>query len=102
MRRKHGRTIPAENGPPSPPRRTFVKVLVLVLLGVGAFGVTYALVIGSRPSPPDGPSGMVWVPGGEFTMGSDASYASAAEKPAHRVRLDGFWMDPTDVTNSQF
>ena len=45
---------------------------------------------------------MVWVPGGEFTMGTDDPEALAAERPAHRVRVDGFWMDQTDVTNAQF
>jgi formylglycine-generating enzyme required for sulfatase activity len=45
---------------------------------------------------------MRWIPGGEFTMGSDAPYASRAEGPAHRVRVDGFWMDETVVTNAQF
>ncbi len=45
---------------------------------------------------------MVWIPGGEFTMGSDAADARADEKPTHRVRLDGFWMDETEVTNGEF
>lgn len=44
--------------------------------------------------------GMAWVPGGEFTMGSDRHYPE--EKPARRVRVDGFWMDLTPVTNRQF
>jgi formylglycine-generating enzyme required for sulfatase activity len=35
-------------------------------------------------------------------MGDEALYASIAERPAHRVRVDGFWMDETDVTNAQF
>ncbi len=48
------------------------------------------------------PAGMVWIPGGEFTMGSDEAEARADEKPAHRVGLEGFWMDSTDVTNAQF
>jgi formylglycine-generating enzyme required for sulfatase activity len=48
------------------------------------------------------PAGMVWVPGGEFTMGSDAADAEPQERPAHRVRLDGFWMDQTTVTNADF
>ncbi len=48
------------------------------------------------------PPGMVWIPGGEFTMGSKDSEARGDEKPAHRVHLDGFWMDATDVTNRQF
>src|SRR5438309_6163195 len=48
------------------------------------------------------PQGMVWIPGGEFTMGTDSDLGWADEKPAHRVRVDGFWMDETDVTNAQF
>ncbi len=45
---------------------------------------------------------MVWIPGGEFTMGTDEAEAYPAERPAHRVRVDGFWMDATEVTNRQF
>jgi len=54
-----------------------------------------------KGAPPGDPPGMVWVPGGEFTMGSDDPDALAPEHPAHRVRVDGFWMDETDVTNAQ-
>ena len=49
-----------------------------------------------------GPRGMVWVPGGEFTMGWDGPEARFEEKPAHRVRVDGFWMDSAEVTNARF
>jgi formylglycine-generating enzyme len=45
-------------------------------------------------------TGMVHIPGGEFTMGDDHHYPE--ERPAHRVRVDGFWMDETPVTNRQF
>jgi formylglycine-generating enzyme required for sulfatase activity len=45
---------------------------------------------------------MVWIPGGEFTMGSDADLARPEEKPAHRVRVRAFWMDEHEVTNEQF
>jgi formylglycine-generating enzyme required for sulfatase activity len=44
---------------------------------------------------------MVWVPGGEFWMGEEDDSMPDA-KPVHRVRLDGFWMDRTEVTNEQF
>jgi formylglycine-generating enzyme required for sulfatase activity len=44
---------------------------------------------------------MVWIPGGEFWMGSDDESMRDAQ-PVHRVRVDGFWMDRTEVTNAQF
>jgi len=43
---------------------------------------------------------MVWVEGGEFRMGSDTHYPE--EAPAHRVRVDGFYIDRYPVTNRQF
>lgn len=43
---------------------------------------------------------MVWVPGGEFLMGSNHFYPE--ERPAHPVRVDGFWMDAHPVTNREF
>jgi formylglycine-generating enzyme len=62
----------------------------------------------AAPSPP--PSGMVWIPGGEFSMGAldppaageAAMHGAADARPIHRVYVDGFWMDRTDVTNDQF
>jgi formylglycine-generating enzyme required for sulfatase activity len=63
---------------------------------------------------------MVYVPAGEFTMGSTDEEADAAlalcgeyrsncerhwfehELPAHTVALDGFWIDRTEVTNEQY
>ena len=50
----------------------------------------------------DAPPGMAWIPGGEFTMGSDHPLGRSDELPLHRVRVDGFWIDRTEVTNKQF
>ncbi len=44
-------------------------------------------------------AGMKWIAGGLFTMGSDAFEDS---KPIHKVTVNGFWMDETEVTNAQF
>jgi formylglycine-generating enzyme len=41
-----------------------------------------------------------WVDGGTFVMGSDCHYPE--EAPAHRVHVDGFWIDRYEVTNEQF
>ena len=48
------------------------------------------------------PKKMVWIPEGEFTMGSGSKEAKNDEKPTHRVKVSGFWIDETPVTNRQF
>jgi sulfatase modifying factor 1 len=56
------------------------------------------------------PQGMAWIPGGEFSMGSNVDSESLCSLPGvtrdaapiHRVYVDGFWMDSTEVTNEQF
>jgi formylglycine-generating enzyme required for sulfatase activity len=60
-------------------------------------------VLGPSDEPPSGeaPPGMVWIPGGEFLMGSDEPMFADA-RPVHRVAVDGFWMDATEVTNAAF
>ncbi|HWO35085.1 MAG TPA: formylglycine-generating enzyme family protein, partial [Candidatus Acidoferrum sp.] len=51
-----------------------------------------------------------WIPGGEFSMGAPdppdmdmvGMRATTDSRPIHRVYVDGFFMDKTDVTNGQF
>ena len=45
---------------------------------------------------------MVHIPGGEFVMGTDDAQSYEPERPAHRVKVDPFMMDVTEVTNEQF
>ena len=46
---------------------------------------------------------MVWIPGGEFEMGTlNAGEKNSEESPAHAVVVKGFWMDTTEITNAQF
>lgn len=56
----------------------------------------------STPGKPASADGMVWIAGGEFTMGSDDELSRFNERPPHPVKVDGFWMDQTPVTNAQF
>jgi eukaryotic-like serine/threonine-protein kinase len=60
-------------------------------------------VVSTQVSQKDGMV-MVFVPAGEFKMGSpDADpLASADEKPQHTVALDAYWIDQTEVTNSMY
>lgn len=56
------------------------------------------------------PEGMAWIPGGEFSMGAQdppgmddvGMKATLDSRPVHRVYVDGFFMDKTDITNAQF
>lgn len=50
----------------------------------------------------DAPAGMVHVPAGTFTMGSDAPGSFPNERPTREVRVGGFWLDATPVTNAEF
>jgi sulfatase modifying factor 1 len=46
-------------------------------------------------------AGMIRIPAGDFRMGSERGQTEDA-RPVHRVHVDGFWMDSTDVTNTEF
>ncbi len=71
-----------------------------------------ATVANSDPVPGSKPTGMVYIPGGEFSMGSLDPVATemvcggdqpmADARPIHRVYVDAFYMDSTEVTNEQF
>ena len=47
---------------------------------------------------------LLYVPAGEFWMGSAASDAlsGANERPQHHIYLDGYWIGRTEVTNAQY
>jgi sulfatase modifying factor 1 len=62
--------------------------------------VTQLAAVPPGGSETDPPQGMVWVEGGTFRMGSDRHYPE--EAPAHLVRVEGFWIDRTPVTNRYF
>lgn len=75
-------------------------------INAAAFGATR--VNSYRPS--QIPAGMVWIPGGEFSMGNADPVGMAAgghermndARPVHRVYVDGFLMDATEVTNNEY
>ncbi|MFO0926217.1 MAG: formylglycine-generating enzyme family protein [Gemmataceae bacterium] len=100
MKRPHDAVPTSDRPVPPPPSRRLTAVVLLLLTG-GAFAVTFLVVrlADHAPTPSDG---MVWVPGGEYSMGTEDERGWPDEKPAHRVRVDGFWMDETEVTNAQF
>jgi len=72
--------------------------------------VSFEATVPNKSVPKTVPKGMVWIAGGEFSMGAqDAAdmndvgmKATVDSLPIHRVYVDGFFMDETDVTNSEF
>jgi len=107
----------------SPARRLASGAAAVVVAAIAGFAVFVFLrekhaptaflpTIENGQAPPgSAPEGMVWIPGGEFSMGAqdppdanDAVGMQATEdsRPIHRVFVDGFWMDRTEVTNQQF
>jgi len=79
--------------------------------GNSPFGPTIENATRPLGSPPSGLPEMVWIPGGEFSMGAidpdsrrgpGCGDPTTDAQPVHRVYVDGFWMDSTEVTNEAF
>ena len=77
----------------------------------GMSPTSFQPTITNRSDPPvKKPEGMTWIPGGEFSMGANdppdmdavGMKATPDGRPIHRVYVDGFFMDKTDVTNGEF
>lgn len=88
----------------------FASLFVAALAAASANPAFGPTVVDAGGPPGPAPAGMVWIPGGEFSMGSDAADdflcalpgTTRDSAPIHRVRVGGFWMDATEVTNAQF
>jgi formylglycine-generating enzyme required for sulfatase activity len=115
----------------SPQGRRRALVTVGVILAASAVAIVFAIrektsppaavatapvflsTVANAAGPPgSAPDGMVWIPGGEFSMGAAdpmgadnndvGMRATRDSRPIHRVYVDGFWMDRSEVTNEQF
>jgi sulfatase modifying factor 1 len=75
------------------------KVIIAATI-VGMSGLAATFAYGSREQPRAQPE-MVWIPGGEFWMGSASPHMHDA-RPVHRVSVHGFWLDTAEVSNEQF
>jgi formylglycine-generating enzyme required for sulfatase activity len=91
------------------------RISILLLVGTTAIALLFSSATaqnkqwkpGSRApqagdeyvNPKDG-TVLVFIPGGEFTMGSDSG--DADEKPAHKQTVQGFWLGKYEVTNQQY
>jgi len=76
--------------------RKFQAVQMSYATGAG----TPVTPVKTKVSPKDGMQ-LVYIPAGEFLMGSDDN-DDPASQPAHKVHLDAFWIDKTEVTNALY
>ena len=115
--------------PAVPAARPFARSIAITAALLGAAGIAFWLwsqraaarptaaptaygptVPSGQPAPGPAPAGMVWIPGGEFSMGVQDPRGMEHgghdpmndARPIHRVAVDGFWIDATEVTNEQF
>ena len=88
----------------TPSSMTFTPTNLITLAPTKTIVPTPTLGIGSTMvSEKDGAT-LVFVPAGDFLMGSadDDLLAAPDEKPQHKVTLDAFWIDKTEVTNAMY
>jgi formylglycine-generating enzyme required for sulfatase activity len=93
---------------PQRPRRRALHIMASLAAGTFLLAGSTLIVLRSihpgRPlatwtRPRDGMV-MVYVPAGQFTMGSENGFDD--ERPVHTVYLDAFYMDKYEVTNAQY
>ena len=68
--------------------------------GLGFIGAIFVIDTQVLLEPAKTPEGMIWIENGSFIMGSDQGLLD--ERPAHKVNLNGFWIDQYEVTNAEF
>ena len=110
--------VAVESKPGTTWGKSFARVVVILIYGAAAFAVGSAVtmrafdlphripsitdlpVISASVDPEAPPNGMVFVPGGEFKMGSDQG--DAFSRPEHFVTVGPYFIDQTEVTNEAY
>jgi len=69
----------------------------------GAFGTNFVVKVTATDNfEIDVPEGMVYIPAGNFIMGSKSDEGSDNERPQHNVYLDAYFIDQYEVTNAEY
>ena len=79
-----------------------IKSLFIISLFIFSCNNIKKNKVSSDLNTPSNTEGMVFIEGGEFLMGADNDQAKDDEYPKHKVIVNSFWMDQTEVTNTQF
>lgn len=76
-----------------------LALMIAILIVVGLMGLCLSQAL---PKAATTKQNMKWIQAGSFTMGSNEPYAMPNERPAHKVCIDGFFIDEHLVTNEDF
>jgi formylglycine-generating enzyme len=82
------------------PSAAFSSLLTLSLLAILLAALLSGCMDAATEPAPEPPEGMVLIPGGAFTMGSDSGFP--AERPAHPVRVSPFFLAKHEVSVAEF
>lgn len=96
--------------------RNISLIWIIISLILSLLGCISETVVDSQNEPAQGISGMIYIPAGEFIMGSSDEDIEmflqffiyrrpsrfANEQPQHTVYLDSFYIDKYEVTNAQY
>jgi formylglycine-generating enzyme len=82
--------------------RSIGLFLLAAGISIGVNRVSPAASTSAGAAAVSAPPDMRWIPTGEFTMGTDNPRSMHNERPAHRVHVNGYWLDTHDVTNAEF
>ncbi len=86
----------------NPNTQYYWQIISSEIEGASTAGPVWNFITGNYDPPP---TGMVFVPAGEFQMGCDQNVISSCgsdELPLHTIYLDPYYIDQYEVTNTQY
>jgi len=79
------------------------SAVMLIMVGCGSSDNGELVGVKGKKWHPEKPFGMTLIPGGAFIMGkSDDDLANVQDAPAKTVTVRSFYMDETEITNSEY
>ena len=103
--RQEPHEAPERRSAPPPRASSWARWIALAAIALISFAATFGFTKLRQVKSTEGalPPGMRWIPAGEFVMGNYwTTRGRENEAPAHKVRLEGFWLDEHEVTNAEF
>ena len=82
---------------------TFLVIILTIIFSCGSKDKGELVGVKGKRWHPEKPYGMSLIPGGAFTMGkSDDDIVDLKDAPTKTVTVRSFYMDETEITNSEY